>query len=193
MDEVFYPIRQLPWPTFAVVAEAAGDPAALRRTLESAVAEADPAQALAQFATMEQTFNQTMGSERAMASITMAFASIALFMAMVGLYAVLAQSVAARTTEIGVRVALGADRTHIIQLIVGNGMAIVGIGVGVGVLTAALGAQYYLSTSLYAVNPRDPWIFGGVAALFSMVALVACLLPSWQAANLDPIQALRRA
>jgi putative ABC transport system permease protein len=191
VDEVFYPIRQLPWPTFAVVAEAAGDAGGLRRTLENAVAEIDPAQALAQFATMEQTFDRTMGSEKAMASITVAFASIALFMAMVGLYAVLAQSVAARTTEIGVRVALGADRRRIIQLILRNGMAIVAIGVGVGVVTAALAGQY-LTAQLYGVNPRDPWILGGVATLFSVVALVACLLPSWRAANLDPIQALRR-
>jgi ABC-type antimicrobial peptide transport system permease subunit len=107
------------------------------------------------------------------------------------LYAVLAQSVAARTTEIGVRVALGADRRRIIQLILRNGMAIVAIGVGVGVVTAALAGQY-LTAQLYGVNPRDPWILGGVATLFSVVALVACLLPSWRAANLDPIQALRR-
>jgi putative ABC transport system permease protein len=191
VEEVFYPFRQLPWPLFAVVARAEGDPAALRRTMEAAVAEVDRGLPLAGFATMAQRLDQTWGAEKAMASVTMAFAAIALFMALVGLYAVLAQSVASRATEISVRVALGAGRGRIVRLILQHGMTIVGAGIAIGVGVAGLTGRY-LSEQLYAVNPHDPWIFGGVAAAFALVALVACLAPSWRAATLDPIQALRR-
>jgi putative ABC transport system permease protein len=192
VDEVFYPIRQLPWPQFAVVARTAEDPATLGRILERAVADVDPGQPLARFATMEQRLDATWGAEKAMASVTMTFAAMALFMALVGLYAVLAQSVASRTAEIGVRVALGAGRLQIVRLILVSGMSIVLSGIGIGVAAAGLGGRY-LSAQLYAVDSRDPWIFGGVAALFAVVALGACLTPSWRAAKLDPIQALRSA
>jgi predicted permease len=191
VDEVFYSLRQLPWPQFAIVARTDADPQSLRRVMESTVASVDPTQPLAGFTSMQQRLDQTQGSERAMTSITLAFAAIALFMALVGLYAVLGQSVASRATEIGVRVALGADRRRIIGLIMQNGMAIVASGIAVGVVAALLGGSY-LATQLYSVNPRDPFIFAAVAALFAAVAMLACLLPSWRAARLDPLRALRR-
>lgn len=191
VDEVFYPLRQLPWPQFSIIAKVDGDPSTLRRTFESAVADIDRRQAIFGFATMQQLLEQSQGSEKAMASVTMAFAVIALFMALVGLYAVLAQSVATRTTEIGVRVALGADGRQIMSLILRYGMAIVGAGIAFGVLTAALGARY-LADRLYGVDARDPWIYIGVAVLFAFVGVLACLVPSRRAARLDPIQALRQ-
>jgi putative ABC transport system permease protein len=191
VDEVFYPIRQLPWPQFAIVARTDGDPQFLRAAMERAVASVDSAQPLAGFASMQQRLEQLRGSERAMASITLAFAALALFMAVVGLYAVLAQSVASRATEISVRVALGADRGQIVTLILQNGMAIVGAGLAAG-LVAALASGDYLAAQLYTVNPRDPFVYGGVVLLFGAVAMLACLAPSWRAARLDPIAALRR-
>jgi ABC-type antimicrobial peptide transport system permease subunit len=114
-----------------------------------------------------------------------------MFMALVGLYAVLAQSVAARTTELGVRIALGADRGRVVRLILKGGMTIVAGGIVVGTAAALMGTRY-LATHLYAVNPRDPLIVGGVAIAFALVAFVACLVPSWRAATLDPIHALRK-
>jgi ABC-type antimicrobial peptide transport system permease subunit len=123
--------------------------------------------------------------------ITLVFATIAMFMALVGLYAVLAQSVASRTTDIGIRIALGADRGRVIRLILQSGMTIVALGIGLGMIAAVLGARY-LTTQLYAVDARDPVIFCGVAAAFGAVALLACLAPSWRAAKLDPIDSLRK-
>jgi ABC-type antimicrobial peptide transport system permease subunit len=140
---------------------------------------------------MQQLFEQSAGSERSMALIALAFAAIAMFMALVGLYAVLAQSVASSTTEIGVRIALGAGRGRVIWLILQSGMTIVALGIGIGMIAAAIGARH-LTTQLYAVDARDPIIFGGVAAAFGAVAFLACLAPSWRAASLDPIDALRR-
>ena len=191
VDEVYYPLRQLPWPQFSIVAKTEGDPQSLRRAMEGALGQVDPAQPLALFSTMQQLSDQSSGSERSIASITVAFAIIAMFMALVGLYAVLAQSVASRSTEIGVRVALGADRSRIVRLILLSGMTIVVAGIGLGVIAAIVGARY-LSTQLYNVNPRDPFIFVSVAVLFAVVAVLACMAPSWRAATLDPIKALRR-
>jgi ABC-type antimicrobial peptide transport system permease subunit len=159
--------------------------------MEGALGHVDPAQPLALFSTMQRLLDQSSGSERSMASITVAFAIIAMFMALVGLYAVLSQSVASRSTEISVRVALGADRSRIVGLIVQSGMTLVIAGIGVGVIAAVIGARY-LSAHLYNVNPRDPVIFAGVAVLFALVAVMACMAPSWRAATLDPIKALRR-
>jgi predicted permease len=191
VDEVFYPLRQLPWPQFSLVAKTGSDPLTVRRAIEGAMSQVDPALAFTGFASMQQLFDQSAGAEWSMALITLAFATIAMLMALVGLYAILAHSVASRTTEIGVRVALGADRARVVRLILQSGMTTVAVGIGVGILAAVLGTRY-LTTQLYAVDPRDPMIFAGVAVAFALVALLACLAPSWRAAKLDPIDALRK-
>jgi putative ABC transport system permease protein len=191
VDEVFYPLRQVPWPQFSLVARTDGDPVTLRRAIENAIGQVDPTLPFTAFSSMQQLLEQSAGSERSMALITLAFAAMALFMSLVGLYAVLAQSLASRTTEIGIRVALGADRGRVIRLILQSGMTIVAQGIGIGLIGAVLGARY-LTTHLYAVDARDPVIFGGVAVAFALVALLACLPPSWRAAQLDPIDALRK-
>jgi putative ABC transport system permease protein len=191
VDEVFYPLRQLPWPNFAIVARTGGDPAAARRLMETVVSRHDPALPLVGFSTMQQLFAQSTGSERTLASITVAFAAIAVLMAIVGLYAVLAQGVASRRTEIGVRVALGADRRRIVGLVLQGGMTIAIAGIGVGLAVAVAGARY-VAAQLHEVNPRDPLVYLGVAVAFAFVAMLACLVPSWRAARLDPIAALRR-
>jgi putative ABC transport system permease protein len=192
VDEVFYPLRQLPWPQFAIVARTDGDSAALRRAMEAAVADVDPRQPVAGFATMEQRLADSWDSERGLATMTTAFAAVALVMALVGLYAVLAQSVASRAAEIGVRVALGAGRAKIVLLILRNGMTIALGGIFIGIVAAVPGGRH-LSAQLYAVNPVDPWILGGVSSVFALVALLACVAPAWRAATLDPIRALRSA
>jgi ABC-type antimicrobial peptide transport system permease subunit len=115
-----------------------------------------------------------------------------MFMAVVGLYAVLAESVASRRAEIGVRVALGADRGRVVRLILRSGMTIATAGIAAGLAAASIGTGG-LAAYLYAVNPRDPIVFGGVAVSFASVALLACLVPAWRAATLDPIAALRKA
>jgi predicted permease len=191
VDEIYYPLRQLPWPQFALVAKSTSDPAALRQSMERAVAAVDPAQPVAQFATMEQRLTVTQGSARMIASIALAFAVVALAMAMVGLYAVLSQGVASRTAEIGVRIALGATPGDVAGMILRNGMALVLPGVAAGVAVSLAGAQF-LASQLFLVNPRDPWIIAGVSLAFGLAGAVACMLPSWRAARLDPLNALRR-
>jgi putative ABC transport system permease protein len=190
VDEVFYPIRQLPWPHFALVASATGDPSATRRVMEAAVSAVDPTQPLARFASMRERLDATRGSERAMATVTTIFAVITLLIAVVGLYTTVSHDVASRTAELGVRMALGATPSKVVRLVLRQGMTIVGAGMVIGVALAALGSTY-LSGHLFAVDPRDPRIFAGVAAAFAGVAFMACVVPSRRAARLDPLRALR--
>jgi predicted permease len=192
VEEVFYPIRQLPWPLFALVVRTTGDPAALRRVVEGVVAEMDPTLPVAQFATMQARLDATWSTDRAVTSLTLLFAAVALFMAVVGLYTTLSNLVVSRSSEIGLRMALGADRRSIIHMVLVQGMVIAGGGILVGAM-AALGLTRFLSAQLYEINPVDPWVYLVVTGLFGGVALMACFVPSWRASRIDPLVTLRRA
>ena len=118
------------------------------------------------------------------------FASLALFLAAVGIYSVLSYAVRHRRREIGIRMALGAQMGDVLRLIVVQGMRPAVLGMGIG-LIAALALGRALSSLIYGVTPTDPWTLGGVALLLAFVALVACFVPALRATRLDPIRALR--
>ena len=119
-----------------------------------------------------------------------AFALAALLLAATGIYGVLAGSVAERIREIGVRAALGASRTDIVRLIVGQAMTLTGLGIAIG-LVGALAASRALITLLFGVSRLDPVTYGGVIALLAVVSAVACSVPAWRAARVDPSITLR--
>jgi putative ABC transport system permease protein len=119
-----------------------------------------------------------------------AFGLVALVLAATGIYGVLSGSVAERTREIGVRLALGAQRREVLALILRQGVRLTISGVGLGLLMA-WAVTRWLTTLLYSVSATDPWIFGGVALLLSAVALLACYLPARRATKVDPLVALR--
>jgi ABC-type antimicrobial peptide transport system permease subunit len=118
------------------------------------------------------------------------FAGIAVLLAGIGLYGVLAFSVAQRTGEIGVRMALGADRERVMALVIGQGMRLISIGVALGLMLAFLLGRG-LRSMLFGVGAADPIVYVSAVALLAVVALCACVIPSWRAARVNPVDALR--
>jgi len=189
-DEIYFPVRQLGQPGMAVAARTGGDPAGLQAIIRSAVASVDPNQPISFFQTMDFAVAQGLGVQRVVAALTAIFAGLALLLSAIGLYSVLAYAVAQRSGEIGLRMALGAQRSQVIGLVLVQGMQWVGLGLLVG-LAGAAGAAQLLRSLLFAVRPLDPLVFAGVAVLFTAIALLASWLPARRASLVDPIIALR--
>jgi putative ABC transport system permease protein len=189
-DEIYYPIRQLPRPGMAIVARTDGDAAALQPILRSTVAAVDKDQPISFFATLETNVAQSLGVQRIVASLTSIFAGLALVLSAIGLYSVLAYAVSQRTPEIGIRMALGARPGQVVRLVLRDGLRLVIVGLVAG-LAAAAGAARLIETLLFGVRPLDPMVYGGVAGVFTIVAIVACLVPSLRASRIDPLLALR--
>jgi ABC-type antimicrobial peptide transport system permease subunit len=189
-DETYYPFRQLSRGTAAIVARTAKDPALLATVFQAAVSEVDPNEPISGFASMNRRFAGTLGTERVMSGVTAVFAGLAIFLSAVGLYAVLAHSVAARSTEIGIRMAIGARRESVIKMVLSQGMRLVVIGIVGGLVAAASGARA-LASLLYQVDPHDPWVYLVVGAVFATVGVAASVAPAVRASRVDPVICLR--
>jgi predicted permease len=189
-DEIYFPMRQLGRPAMAVVARIDGDPADLQSIIRSAVAAVDKQQPISFFSTMDANVSASLGVQRIVASLTSMFAALALVLSALGLYSVLAYAVAQRTPEIGIRMALGAQATQVVGLVMRGGLRLVAVGLIIGLAGAAFAARL-IRTLLFQVEPLDPAIYAGVAALFVIVASLACLAPSLRASKIDPLTALR--
>jgi putative ABC transport system permease protein len=188
-DEVYYPMRQLGRPGMSVTARVTGDPATLQNIIRAAVAEVDKDQPTSFFTTLDAAMAQSLGVQRIVASLTACFALIALVLAAIGLYAVVAYAVTQRTNEIGIRMALGARPGQVLSLIMASGLKLVAAGIAIG-LAAAAGTAKLIATLLANVRPLDPLVYGSVALFFGIVAALACLIPSLRAARIDPVAAL---
>jgi predicted permease len=189
-DTIYFALRQLPRPFLTLAVATSGDAAVLQRALGSAVAAVDHTLAVSFFTTMENALRNSLGLQRITALLTALFAGVALVLSAVGLYSVLAYAVTQRTSEIGIRMALGAEKGQVVSLILSQGMRLVALGLGIGLAGSAAGARL-LSSLLYQIEPLDPLVFGGVTVLFAAVAVLACLVPSVRASRIDPLEALR--
>jgi predicted permease len=195
--EIYVPVYQplfstRPTPPLSlyVAVRAKGDPAALAPALRREVAAVDPEQPLANVRTMEERLAESVAQRRFNMTLLGVFACVALLLAGVGVYGVMAYAVARRTHEIGVRVALGAQRGDVVRLVLRQGMWLALAGVGVGV-AGAYAATRLMTGLLYGVSPTDPLTFVGVSALLTAAALLACLVPARRATRVDPMVALR--
>jgi putative ABC transport system permease protein len=160
---------------------------AVRRSMHAA----DPALAQNAPRALEDVARDVLATPRLLTGLLGLFAGLSLLLALAGLYGLLAYTVARRTPEIGVRVALGAGRSDVVRLVMGRGLALTGIGIAVG-LGMALGLTRFLGTLLYGVGPADPPTYAAVAAILALVAAAACYIPARRAARIEPAVALRR-
>lgn len=188
--EVYVPLAQFPINSLTIFARTADDPHALIASARQEVLAIDKNLPIYDVKTLTEYFAQSIAQPRFNSLLLLLFAGIALILASVGLYALIAYSVAQRTHEIGVRMALGARGEDVLRLVVGQGMRLVAIGVAVG-LIASFALARVMTSLLYGVSATDPLTFGAVAALLTAVALVACYVPARRATKVDPLVALR--
>jgi macrolide transport system ATP-binding/permease protein len=167
-----------------------GDPKALVSLVRDAVAQVNPDFLTLQMMTQTQQIDRTIYQERLVASLSTLFAFLALTLASIGLYGLVAYGVARRTHEIGVRMALGAQRQKILWLTARLGLVLTLIGVVLGLAVAA-GVTRYLQSLLYGVQPLDSWTFACIAILLGCIAAIACYIPARRAMRVDPMVALR--
>jgi putative ABC transport system permease protein len=168
----------------------AGDPSLETSALRSALAEIDPNQPLVKVRTMEENMATTVAQPRFRTWLIGILAMLALVLAAVGVYGVMSYTVTQRTSEIGVRVALGAQPGDVFRIIVGQGLRLALFGVGVG-LVAALVLTRLLQSFLFGVSAYDPFTFIAVSALLTLVAVAASYFPARRATRVDPMIALR--
>jgi ABC-type antimicrobial peptide transport system permease subunit len=159
-------------------------------SVRQAVAEIDSRELVYNVQTMNQVVSNSFAARRLSMLLLAVFASLALVLACVGIYGVISYLVGQRTHEIGVRVALGAQQSDVLKLVLGHGAKMALLGVAVGLL-AALALTRLMSNQLFGVSPHDPLTFAAVATLLMFVALAACYLPARRATRVDPIIALR--
>jgi putative ABC transport system permease protein len=176
-------------PEFLAV-KTSGDPAQLASTIRDQVWAVDKDQPVSDVMTMQAIVDEELSPKQMQAKLLGIFAGIALVLASLGIYAVLSYAVAQRTQEIGVRMALGAQRRDVLRMILGQGLALTFVGIAFGV-AGALALARVLSTLLYGTSATDPLTFAAVGATLSAVALVACYVPARRAMRVDPMVALR--
>ena len=188
--EVFFAHAQDPYLIMNVVVRTAGDPQQLGQILSREVLKLDPAQPARSVLSMDQLVSRSLSPDRFSMLLLGVLAAIALVLATVGIYGIMAYTVSQRTHEIGIRMALGARPRDVQRLVVGQGMRLTVIGVALG-LAAAFALTRVMASLLFGVSATDPATFGGIALLLTGVAFLACYLPARGASRLDPMIALR--
>ena len=190
--EMFYPVFQRPENFTAILVRTDGDPAALTKSVRAALHDVDAGLPLTNPGTMRDFVERSMADRQLTMALLVVFAALALVLASLGVYSVMAYSVTQRAGEIGIRMALGARARHVQKMIIGQGMKLALIGLAIGVV-AALGLTRLMNALLFEVDASDPLVYLAITALLGCVAIAACWIPSRRAARVDPMQALHDA
>jgi putative ABC transport system permease protein len=189
--ESFFPLTQFPQSAMAIVVHTEmSDPASLLPTIRQRVAAIDPDLPLVRPRTMEAVIASSAGTARLTSVLTSVFGMLAALLATVGIYSLIAYSVAQRTRELGIRVALGADRGTVLRLIVGEGLLLAAIGIAIGLAGAAM-LTSTLRTMLFDVSPLDPIVIGLTCVGIAIITVLASYVPARRAIRVDPMHALR--
>jgi len=189
-SEVVVPFWQSPWPQTSMVVKTDGDPKSVSKSIAAAVNSVDPDLPLAGVKTVDQIVNESLAIDRFSVVLFSSFGVMGLLLAGVGIYGVMAFTVAQRTQEFGVRMALGAQRARVVSLVLKEGTLLAVIGALIGLGGAYLVGRAMQST-LFGVGAMDLRAFGAVAFLLLATALLASLLPAWRASRVEPMTALR--
>jgi predicted permease len=189
-DEIYIPFLVAPTSDMRVLVQAVGSPAAVAAGLRGAVRSLDDRQPIVSVQTLEELRGARLSEPRVTTILLAAFAVISLVITAGGLGGVVAYSVSQRTTEIGIRMALGAERGHLLWSVAREGALVIVAGLVVGV-AAALAVTRVLSSLLYEVATTDVWTYAAVTVLLAMIGVLSCLVPARRALRVDPIKALR--
>ncbi len=189
--ELFLPFPQLPWTLLYFSARTAGDAHAAIPAVRRAIAGADRDQPLTRVLTGEELLASANAEPRFTMFLISVFSGVALAILAVGIYGVIAYSVAQRTREMGIRMAIGAARADVYRLVIGNGLRMTAAGIAMG-LALGYGATRWMASLLFETSATDPLTFGGSATLLAAVSVVAAYAPARRAADVDPAEALRR-
>jgi putative ABC transport system permease protein len=189
--QMFVPLAQFPWTdTYLVVQASTGPVQSLLTPIREVIARIDRDVPVRRDRTLTDLANLTTAPHRFRAAIISTFAALALLLAMVGIFGVLAYSVEQRSREFGVRIALGATAAGIMRLILGSAARVVAVGGAIGLAAAAVLVRT-ISTFLFGVEPLDPMTFGSVSLILALTAAIATAAPAWRATRVDPVEAFR--
>jgi putative ABC transport system permease protein len=196
---VYIPLAQTPYPALKIVSiwfpeyivvRTSSDPVALSHTIKQQLQATDPSIGIGQIRTMEQVRSAGVAMRQFNITLLSVFAALAVLLSAIGIYGVVAYSLTQRTHEIGIRIALGADRANVMRLLLSQGMVLSGLGVALGI-AGSLGLTRLLESYLYRVQPTDPIALSLAALLLGSVAMLASYIPARRATNVDPLIALR--
>lgn len=189
-ETIYRPIAQFPQGLATLVVRSPQDPQAVTEQLRSALQSIDPGLAAFNLATLSSRIDDSLGIRRAPLVLVATFAVIALLLAAIGLYAVLAFLVGRRISEIGLRIAIGAQQSDVMRLVFSQGARLLVIGLGLGLAIAVISGRV-IAAQLFGVSALDPLTFAVVTLALSTAALVACFAPAWRASRVDPMVCLR--
>jgi ABC-type antimicrobial peptide transport system permease subunit len=185
----YFPYAQTPADTVGFAIKTTGDPTLVVSAVRQALAGLDPELLFGDVTTLPERVARSLDPRRTPMLLSLGFGAVALLLATVGIYGVLAYQVSQRTREIGIRMALGSDAAGVLRLIVREGAWLVIIGLAAG-LIGVLALRQIIVSQLYGVGPLDPFVLMTVSAVLALAALPACLVPARRAARVDPVVAL---
>jgi len=190
VPHIYVPLNQFVGRSLSLALRTSLPASTLEARIRGAIQSVDPGLPVFSVTSMDEVVDASLASRRFSASLVAGFAGMALLLASIGIYGLLAYMVGQRSREIGLRMALGAGRGDVLKLILQKGVALAIAGIVAGLIAAALSASL-MASLLYGVRPRDPGVFTLVPLLLLVVALAASSRPAWRATKVDPIVALR--
>ncbi len=188
--ELYFSSQQDPWPAMSLVVRSSVEPSSLSASVRQAVNEVDRSVPVADVKTMDHVVSESITQPRFNLFLLGLFSAVAMLLSAAGIYGVTAYTVTQRTHELGIRIALGAQVGDVLKMILGQGMAVIGIGLVAG-LAAAFGLMRLLRSLLFGVGENDPLTFAAITGVLVLVALIACYIPARRATKVDPLVALR--